>query len=187
MPSLWLCGSFPNATHQTCLRHEQDARGDQCDGCSRTLDAIELVKPRCLVNETHIVTRRTSAHMYLKLDVIQSRTEEWIKESYMKGKWSVNATINTDGEIVDARLKSGLLPTPLTRDLSWGVPVPIEGEDTYGMKGKVLCKSACLKLLSSLCSLQIDVWVRIHSIYVMITTADARPHTSLMPPSDTQV
>ena len=87
--------------------------------------------------------------MYLKLDVIQSRTEEWIKESYMKGKWSVNATINTDGEIVDARLKSGLLPTPLTRDLSWGVPVPIEGEDTYGMKGKVLCKSACLKLLSS--------------------------------------
>lgn len=81
--------------------------------------------------------------MYLKLDVIQPKTEEWIKESYKKGKWSVNATMNADGEIVDARLKSGLLPTPLTRDLSWGVPVPVEGEDTYGMKGKVLCKSGC--------------------------------------------
>lgn len=147
---MWLRGSLLIVTYQTWLRHEQDARGDQCDGCSRTLDAIELVKPRCLVNGTHIVTRRTSAHMYLKLDVIQPRTEEWIKESYKKGKWSVNATINTDGEIVDARLRSGLLPTPLTRDLSWGVPVPVDGEDTYGMKGKVLCKFACLKLLSKL-------------------------------------
>lgn len=87
--------------------------------------------------------------MYLKLDAIQPQTEAWIKESYGKGKWSVNATINTDGEIVDARLRSGLLPTPLTRDLSWGVPVPIEGEDTYGMKGKVLCKFTCPKLLCS--------------------------------------
>ncbi|KAF8338344.1 tRNA synthetases class I (M)-domain-containing protein [Amanita rubescens] len=124
-------GTCPNCGYE-------DARGDQCDGCSRTLDAVELIKPRCLVDKTHIITRRTSAHMYLKLDVIQSKTEEWIKESYKKGKWSVNATMNTDGEIVDARLRSGLLPTPLTRDLSWGVPVPIEGEDTYGMKGKVL-------------------------------------------------
>jgi methionyl-tRNA synthetase len=77
--------------------------------------------------------------MYLKLDVIQPRTEEWIKQSWKFGKWSPNAVINHEGELVDARLKSGLLPTPLTRDLSWGVPVPIEGEDVHGMKGKVLC------------------------------------------------
>ncbi|KAF8635183.1 hypothetical protein AX15_000515 [Amanita polypyramis BW_CC] len=116
----------------------EDARGDQCDGCSRTLDAIELIKPRCLVDKTHNVIRRISTHMYLKLDEIQSKTEEWIKESYRKGRWSVNATINTEGEIVDARLRSGLTPAPLTRDLTWGVPVPIEGEDVYGMKNKVL-------------------------------------------------
>ena len=77
--------------------------------------------------------------MYLKLDVIQPRTEEWIKRSSKVGKWSPNAVISQEGEIVDARLKSGLLPTPLTRDLSWGVPVPIEGEDEHGMRGKVLC------------------------------------------------
>ncbi|KAF8149885.1 tRNA synthetases class I (M)-domain-containing protein [Crassisporium funariophilum] len=116
----------------------EDARGDQCDGCSRTLDAIELIKPRCLVDKTHVVTTKTSAHMYLKLDTIQPRTEDWIKQSWKAGKWSPNAVINGDGEIVDARLKSGLLPTPLTRDLKWGVPVPVEGEDTLGMKGKVL-------------------------------------------------
>ena len=118
----------------------EDARGDQCDGCSRTLDAIELIKPRCLVDKTHVVTTKTSAHMYLKLDAIQPRTEEWIKKSWKAGKWSPNAVINGDGEIIDARLKNGLMPTPLTRDLKWGVPVPIKGEDTFGMAGKVLCE-----------------------------------------------
>ncbi|KAF5359503.1 hypothetical protein D9756_003455 [Leucocoprinus leucothites] len=116
----------------------EDARGDQCDGCSRTLDAIELIQPRCLIDKTHKVTTKISVHMYLKLDVIQPRTEEWIKQSWKAGKWSPNAVINHEGEIIDARLKGGLLPTPLTRDLSWGVPVPIEGEDVHGMKGKVL-------------------------------------------------
>jgi methionyl-tRNA synthetase len=78
--------------------------------------------------------------MYLKLNAIQPQTEEWIKKSWKKGKWSPNAVINGDGEIIDSRLKSGLQPTPLTRDLKWGVPVPIEGEDVHGMGGKVLCK-----------------------------------------------
>ncbi|PPR00891.1 hypothetical protein CVT24_000376 [Panaeolus cyanescens] len=114
-----------------------DARGDQCDGCSRTLDAVELINPRCLVDKTHKVTTRTSAHMYLQLDKIQPRTEEWIKSAAKKGKWSPNAVINADGEIVDSRLKGGLLPTPLTRDLKWGVPVPVDGEDVHGMKGKM--------------------------------------------------
>jgi methionyl-tRNA synthetase len=77
--------------------------------------------------------------MYFKLDAIQSKTEEWVKKSWKDGKWSPNSVINSDGEIVDARLKGGLRPTPLTRDLTWGVPVPIkEGEDDQGMNGKVL-------------------------------------------------
>jgi methionyl-tRNA synthetase len=65
---------------------------------------------------------------------------DWIKRSYGAGKWSSNSVINSDGEIIDARLISGLYPTPLTRDLKWGVPVPIEGDDEFGMKGKVLCE-----------------------------------------------
>ncbi|KAK7463579.1 methionine--tRNA ligase mes1 [Stygiomarasmius scandens] len=116
-----------------------DARGDQCDGCSRTLDAIELIKPRCLIDKSHTVVTRTSTHMYLKLDVLQPKTEEWIKKSWKKGKWSPNSVINADGEIVDARMKGGLIPAPLTRDLTWGVPVPPLGtpEDEV-MTGKVL-------------------------------------------------
>ncbi|KAJ6576543.1 tRNA synthetases class I (M)-domain-containing protein [Mycena vulgaris] len=116
----------------------EDARGDQCDNCTRTLDAIELIKPRCLVDKTHTVTTRTSAHMYYRLNEVQERTIEWIKRSWKAGKWSSNSVINGDGEIIDARLISGLYPTPLTRDLKWGVPVPVEGEDEHGMQGKVL-------------------------------------------------
>ena len=124
--------------------HGQDARGDQCDACSRTIDAIELINPRCLVNKEHKVIHRTSAHMYVRLDIIQPRTEEWIKRSYKLGSWSPNAVINSDGVIVDARLKSGLRPSPVTRDLTWGVPVPdIEGADNQEMKGKVLCACPC--------------------------------------------
>ncbi|KAF5391571.1 hypothetical protein D9757_002381 [Collybiopsis confluens] len=117
----------------------EDARGDQCDFCSRTLDAIELIKPRCLVNKTHNVVARTSTHMYVKLDALQPRTEEWIKSSARRGKWSPNSVINSDGEIIDARMKAGLVPAPLTRDLVWGVPVPPLGRpDDNVMTSKVL-------------------------------------------------
>lgn len=88
--------------------------------------------------------------MYLKLNEIQPKTEEWIKASWKKGKWSPNAVINSDGEIIDARLKMGLQPTPLTRDLKWGVPVPIEGEDVNQMAGKVLCTYFISQLAGSL-------------------------------------
>ncbi|KAF9649892.1 methionyl tRNA synthetase [Thelephora ganbajun] len=116
-----------------------DARGDQCDVCTRTFDAIELINPRCLVNKTHKVVTKISAHMYVSLDKLQDWTQEWIKQSYAAGKWSPNPVINTEGEIIDARMKSGLHPSPVTRDLTWGVPVPLlDGEDPYGMKGKVL-------------------------------------------------
>ncbi|KAI0033084.1 methionyl tRNA synthetase [Vararia minispora EC-137] len=117
----------------------EDARGDQCDLCSRTLDAIELINPRCLVNKTHKIVPRSSAHMYVRLDALQSRTEEWVKQSWAKGRWSPNAVINGDGELIDARLKSGLKPSPVTRDLKWGIPVPVPEDDPdQDMKGKVL-------------------------------------------------
>ena len=78
--------------------------------------------------------------MYVRLDTIQPRTEEFVKRSWKAGGWSSNSVINNDGIIIDARLKGGLRPSPVTRDLTWGVPVPdIEGEDNEEMKGKVLC------------------------------------------------
>ncbi|CAG7847844.1 Probable methionine--tRNA ligase, cytoplasmic; AltName: Full=Methionyl-tRNA synthetase; Short=MetRS [Serendipita indica DSM 11827] len=116
-----------------------DARGDQCDGCSRTLDAIELINPRCVDNTSHKVVTKASTHMYLRLDAIQPKTEAWIKQSWKKGKWAPNAVINTQGEIIDSRLKLGLKPSAITRDLKWGVPVPAGGGvDEQGTESKVI-------------------------------------------------
>ncbi|RDX57428.1 methionyl-tRNA synthetase [Lentinus brumalis] len=133
----FLADRFVEGTCPHC--GSDDARGDQCDVCGRTLDAVELINPRCLVDKTHSVTTRTTAHMYIRLNELQPRTEEWIRKSYKEGKWSPNAVINAEGKLIDERLKAGLRPSPVTRDLTWGVPVPhVEGKDHEGMDGKVL-------------------------------------------------
>ena len=102
---------------------------------------MELINPRCILDKTHNVITRISAHMYVRLDEIQPRTEQWIKESWRRGKWSPNSVINSEGTLIDARLKGGLRPSPVTRDLKWGVPVPVADDDPdQDMKGKVLCE-----------------------------------------------
>ncbi|KAI0270325.1 methionyl tRNA synthetase [Russula aff. rugulosa BPL654] len=101
--------------------NSDDARGDQCDACGRTLDAVELINPRCILDKTHKVVTRVSSHIVLE-----------------KGKWSPNSVINSEGVLIDARLKGGLRPSPVTRDLKWGVPVPVPDDDPdQDMKGKV--------------------------------------------------
>jgi methionyl-tRNA synthetase len=60
-------------------------------------------------------------------------------ESWTAGKWSQNPVINSAGNIVDPRVKAGLKPSSVTRDLKWGVQIPTVDED---MKDKVLCESA---------------------------------------------
>lgn len=75
--------------------------------------------------------------MYIRLDAIQPQLVVQLREAAKKGNWTGNAVISKDGEIIDWRMKAGLKPSPITRDLKWGVPVPTpEGEDD-GMDGKV--------------------------------------------------
>lgn len=90
--------------------------------------------------------------MYIKLNDIQPRLEEWIKRSWRTGKWSPNVIVSAEGEIIDARLRGGLRPSPVTRDLRWGIPVPTTGNaaNDEEMKDKVLCESFTCILNSSL-------------------------------------
>ncbi|KAF8322747.1 methionyl-tRNA synthetase [Clavulina sp. PMI_390] len=135
--SKFLADRFVEGTCPNC--GYDDARGDQCDFCSRTLDAVDLINPRCLVNKTHTITTKPSTHMYVKLDAIQPKLEPWIKKTWKEGRWAPNVVINGDGEIVDTRFKAGLRPSPITRDLTWGVQVPkTGGEEDESMAGKVL-------------------------------------------------
>jgi hypothetical protein len=96
--------------------------------------------------------------MYVRLHELQPKLEDWIKKSWKAGKWSPNSVINGEGDLVDTRLKSGLRPSPLTRDLQWGVPVPADGAEEDGMTGKVLCTSLVIRG-DVPCSLVLDVWV----------------------------
>ena len=98
-----------------------DARGDQCDKCGSLLDPLDLINPRCKVDGATPVTRETK-HTYLRLDELQPRVEEWSKESIEKGQWSKSAKV-----ITEAWLKQGLKERGITRDLAWGVPVPLPG------------------------------------------------------------
>ncbi|CUA74120.1 methionyl-tRNA synthetase [Rhizoctonia solani] len=135
--SKFLADRFVEGTCPHC--GYEDARGDQCDGCTKTLDPVELINPRCLVDRSHKIITRDTAHMYVRLDLVQPRLEEWIKHSWKVGRWSPNSVINSEGEIVDSRLKGGLRPSPITRDLTWGVPVPkTNDKDSALMEGKVL-------------------------------------------------
>lgn len=97
-----------------------DARGDQCDKCGNLINAEELINPRCKVCSNRPVLRN-SDHMFLDLSVLQPECENFVENSYSKGKWSPNGYTITQNW-----LKEGLKPRCITRDLKWGTPVPLE-------------------------------------------------------------
>lgn len=101
--------------------HYEDARGDQCDKCGQLLDPLNLINPRCKVDGATPIVKETT-HIHLRLEELQPRIEEWSKKSIEKGGWSKNAKI-----ITESWLKTGLKDRGITRDLKWGVPVPLKG------------------------------------------------------------
>ncbi|WFD30005.1 methionine--tRNA ligase [Malassezia sp. CBS 17886] len=115
----FLADRYVNGTCPKC--GYDDARGDQCDQCGQLLDAVELVDPKCkLCRRTPVL--RDSRHMFLRIDALQPRTEQWAMDQARVGHWSSNGTF-----ITESWFKEGLRPFSLTRDLKWGVPVPLPG------------------------------------------------------------
>jgi methionyl-tRNA synthetase len=95
-----------------------DARGDQCDQCGKPLNAAELVDPRCRVCATPPEFRE-SEHFFLKLTAFQERLEEWLKR---QTHWRLNVLNFSLGYLAE-----GLKDRPITRDINWGIPVPVPG------------------------------------------------------------
>lgn len=95
------------------------ARGDQCDSCGHLHTPRELIAPHCRTcNATPVW--RPSTHLYLHLPAFQERLAVWSNTS--EQNWRENAVKVTKGW-----LAKGLEDRPITRDLSWGIPVPVEG------------------------------------------------------------
>ncbi|KAF2759749.1 methionyl-tRNA synthetase [Pseudovirgaria hyperparasitica] len=103
------------------LCHYADARGDQCDKCGKLLDPLELIKPRCKLDGASPVPRETT-HVFLLLDKLQPMIDEWSQKASKDGAWSANGW-----SITKKWLDEGLKPRGITRDLKWGVPVPVAG------------------------------------------------------------
>ncbi|RMF48279.1 MAG: methionine--tRNA ligase, partial [Anaerolineae bacterium] len=98
----------------------ENARGDQCDGCGNLLDATQLINPRSKIDGSTPELRETE-HFYLDLGKLQDEVVAFLKarESY----WRPNVLRQSLGQI----LAEGLRGRPITRDLSWGIEVPVEG------------------------------------------------------------
>ena len=99
----------------------KNARGDQCENCGALLNATELVDARCKICGTKPITRE-SEHLFIDLPKLAPLLEKYIKKQAVKGRWSQNAKTMTE-----AWLRDGLKQRCITRDLKWGIQVPLKG------------------------------------------------------------
>ncbi|KAL8932391.1 MAG: hypothetical protein Q9211_006339 [Gyalolechia sp. 1 TL-2023] len=99
-----------------------DARGDQCDSCgSVDYEPLDLIKPRCKVDPEVTPVARDTRHIHLRLDKLQAEVEKWSQKASTEGNWSKNGKV-----ITESWLKLGLKDRGISRDLKWGVPVPLD-------------------------------------------------------------
>ncbi len=115
LPDRYIEGTCPFCAYTS-------ARGDQCDNCGHTLDPIDLINPRCRLcdSKTSTLEMRQTDHFFLDLPKLQEPLQEWLSEG--KEHWRANTM-----SFVMNWLKEGLRARAITRDLDWGVPIPLEG------------------------------------------------------------
>jgi methionyl-tRNA synthetase len=101
--------------------HFDSARGDQCDECGNLMNPMELINPKCK-NCGATPEWKKSKHFYLKLSYFENKLKKWVKDSEGWRKNAKNFTANF--------LEEGLHDRAITRDITWGIPIPIEGYET---------------------------------------------------------
>ena len=111
LPDRYVEGTCPDCSYDR-------ARGDQCDQCGHTLDPQELIQSRCILCGSGPEFRE-SEHFFLKLSAFQEPLLEWIRQ---KPHWRANVANQTR-----SFLEGGLKDRAITRDLTWGIPIPLEG------------------------------------------------------------
>jgi len=100
------------------------ARGDECPSCGAWLKPEELVEPRCKIDNSNPEQKKTKHH-YLRLQDFSEKLKDWLGQ---KTDWKENVK-----KFVNNMIDQGLEERPITRDLDWGIPLPLQGTD-----GKVL-------------------------------------------------
>jgi len=120
----FLADRFVTGTCPKCGNEE--AYGDQCEKCGTSLNATDLINPKSVLTG-NVPTLKETKHWFLPLDKYEDFLKEWILEGHKKD-WKPNVYGQVKSWIDD-----GLRPRAVTRDLDWGIPVPVPGSE-----GKVL-------------------------------------------------
>ena len=119
----------------TCPKCSFDgAYGDQCEKCGSTLSPTELIKPKSTISGNAPILKETT-HWFLPMDDHEKWLKEWIETGKLDGKEQHNPSTWRKQVIGQCKswIDNGLLPRSITRDLDWGIKVPVEGGE-----GKVL-------------------------------------------------
>jgi methionyl-tRNA synthetase len=116
-----------------------EARGDQCDNCGRQLDPSDLIEPRSKIDGEPPVFR-TTKHLFLDLPAFADRLAEWIGG---QAHWRPNV------RAFSLNLVEELKPRAITRDLDWGVPIPVEGYEELADKRIYVWFDAVIGYLSA--------------------------------------
>jgi len=117
LPDRYITGTCPHCGYT-------NARGDQCENCTRLLEPTDLIDARSAISGSRNLEVRQTKHLFLKLTELADRVEEWIDS---RKDWPLLVS-----SIAKGWLKEGLQDRGITRDLHWGVPV-----DRPGFEGKV--------------------------------------------------
>jgi methionyl-tRNA synthetase len=113
----FLSDRFVEGTCPHC--NYEKARGDQCDKCGQLLDQKDLINPISKLDGSKPVMKKTK-HLYVDLEKMQPKLEKFFEER--KKTWSAQAVT-----ITEQWFKRGLEARAITRDLKWGIPVPLKG------------------------------------------------------------
>ncbi len=124
LPDRYIEGTCPNCG-------SENARGDQCENCTKQLNPTDLIHPRSAISGSTELEVRETRHLYLRQSVMRDTLDKWIDSQ--KG-WPVLTTSIAKKWLHDG---DGLRDRGITRDLDWGVPVQFEGAPWSGMEGKV--------------------------------------------------
>jgi methionyl-tRNA synthetase len=132
LPDRYIEGTCPHCGYD-------GARGDQCDNCGRQLDPIDLINPRSKING-EVPTFVETEHFFLDLPALAGALGEWLKT---RTDWRPNVLRFSENLLKELR------PRAITRDLDWGVPIPLEGWEDATMKRIYVWFDAVIGYLSA--------------------------------------
>jgi len=124
LPDRFVKGTCPHCK-------SENAFGDQCEGCGRAIDQLSLINPISVMTGSKPELRET-IHWYLRLDQLQAKLSQWLaskKDATVCGAHWRSTVLNQSLGRIEAE---GLPERAMTRDLTWGVPVPLDDPDAKG-------------------------------------------------------